>query len=131
MPLEIAASYAAVLVRLTAALALNVSYGRLRHGIPHGEGPNRELARAIRAHMNSVEHSIPVALLLVSYALLAGDARVIAALGTTTVLARVLLSIGILLKGAFSARRIGALTTYAVEGLLAVLILVRTGARLF
>jgi uncharacterized membrane protein YecN with MAPEG domain len=131
MLLELASSFVAVLLLFTVGLALNVSYGRMRHRHPHGEGPSRELARASRAHKNSVEHSVPIAVLLVCYALLQGDAAVIAALGAAAVTARVSLTVGILRKGAFSARRFGAYATYLVEGVLCVLVLLRAGARTF
>lgn len=113
MPL--AATFVALLALLTTSLALNVSFWRLRHRIPHGEGPNRELARAIRAHMNSVEHMVPIALLLLCYAGLGGDSTLLGALGAAAVLARIALTIGILVKGALLARSLGAYVTYAIE----------------
>jgi uncharacterized membrane protein YecN with MAPEG domain len=113
MPL--AATFVALLALVTTGLALNVSYGRLRHRIPHGEGPNRELARAIRAHMNSVEHLVPLGLLLLCFAGLGGDPMLLRWVGAVAVVARVALTVGILVKGAFMARRLGAWVTYAIE----------------
>ena len=130
MPLELAAVFIAILVFVTAGLAFNISVGRFRHHIPHGEGPNRELARPIRAHMNSVEHSLPIGLLLLTYALLKGNATAILWIGTAAVVARIALSIGILRKGAFSLRRYGAFVTYAIEVLLVVLVITAAGSRL-
>jgi uncharacterized membrane protein YecN with MAPEG domain len=130
MPLQLAATFIAILVLLTIGLAFNVSVGRFRHRIPHGEGPKHELARAIRAHMNSVEHSLPIGLLLLTYALLEGNPRAILAIGTVAVVARVALTAGILIKGAFPWRRYGAFVTYAVEALLVALVLVAAVPRL-
>jgi uncharacterized membrane protein YecN with MAPEG domain len=131
MPLELAALFVAILVLLTVGLAFNISVGRFRQRIPHGEGPNRELARAIRAHMNSVEHSLPIGLLLLCYALLAGDPTVILWVGTAAVAARIALSVGILLKGAFLWRRFGAWATYVVEVGLVVLVVEAAAGRLW
>jgi uncharacterized membrane protein YecN with MAPEG domain len=128
MPIHAAATLVALLSLFTAALAFHVSVGRFRLRIPHGEGPSHELSRRIRAHMNSVEHLVPVGLLLLSYALLDGDSRIIVAVGAVALLGRALLTLGILKKGAFSARRIGASLTYLVEAALAVLVLLRASA---
>ena len=130
MQLELAALFVAVLVLLTAGLAFNVSVGRFRHHIPHGEGPNRELARAIRAHMNSVEHSLPIALLLLTYALLDGKSLALLSIGTVAVVARIALTIGILRKGAFFWRRYAAFVTYGLEALLVTLVMVAAVVRL-
>jgi uncharacterized membrane protein YecN with MAPEG domain len=130
MPLATAAVFIAILTLITAGLAFNISVGRFRRHIPHGDGPNHELARAIRAHMNSVEHSLPIGLLLLTYALLQGNPSAIPWIGTVAVVARIALSVGILRKGAFSWRRYGAFVTYALEVLLVALVLVAAAARL-
>jgi uncharacterized membrane protein YecN with MAPEG domain len=121
MPLAI--TVVALLSLITTGLAFNVSVGRFRHHIPHGEGPNHELARAIRAHMNSVEHLLPLGLLLFGYAWLDGDPTMLGAIGAAAILARMSLTIGILVKGAFPARRFGAFATYALEVALVALVL--------
>jgi uncharacterized membrane protein YecN with MAPEG domain len=130
MQVELAAIFIATLALLTVGLAFNVSVGRFRQRIPHGEGPNQELSRAIRAHMNSVEHSLPIGLLLLGYALLAGNPTVIVVLGALAVGARIALSIGILRKGAFAWRRYGAFATYGLEVSLIGLVLLAATARL-
>jgi uncharacterized membrane protein YecN with MAPEG domain len=130
MQIALAGTFVALLSLVTAGLAFNVSVGRFRGRIPHGEGPNRELARAIRAHMNSVEHLVPIGLLLLAYALLAGSPTVITALGSIALLARIALSIGILRKGAFRLRQLGAFATYAIEAALGPLVLVAALSRL-
>lgn len=126
----LAAVFVALLALVTVALAFNVSVGRFRERIPHGEGSNRELARAIRAHMNSVEHLVPIGLLLLSYGLLEGSPAAIAALGSSAVLARIALSIGILRKGAFRFRQLGAYVTYGIEAVLGALVLLAAMSRL-
>ncbi len=130
MQIALAVVFVALLSLLTVGLAFNVSLGRMRHRIPHGEGPNRELARATRAHMNSVEHLVPLGLLLLSYALLGGTSAAIVSIGIVAVVARVALSVGILRKGAFPLRRFGAYATYLLEALLVALALVAALSRL-
>jgi len=113
MPL--ASGLVAALCALTTLLALNVSWGRIVHRVPHGEGPNHELSRSIRAHGNSVEHLVPLGLMLLAAGLLRAPAIAVGILGGAAIVARVLLSYGILAKGRFSFRRIGAWSTYAIE----------------
>lgn len=121
--------FLALLAFVTSALALNVSRGRIVHRIPHGEGPKGELSRAIRAHANSVEHLVPIGFLLLGYALLAGNETVVIVHGAVTLAARLFLSIGILRKGFFGVRRLGALLTYLVEASLTVLVLLAAAQR--
>lgn len=67
MPIEIGVSitplYAAVLALLLVGLTFRVVQLRRRHRIGIGDGENRELSKAIRAHGNATE-TIPIALLL-------------------------------------------------------------------
>lgn len=54
---------AAVLGLLVVVLAARVSVLRVRHKVSLGDGDNRELARAIRAHGNTVEF-VPLFLIM-------------------------------------------------------------------
>ncbi len=56
--------YGALAVLLITALALNVSFTRIKEKIGNGDGNNKKLRKAIRAHINTLEHVIPFALLL-------------------------------------------------------------------
>lgn len=110
-----AAVLIALLCLVTVALAFNVSRERIKYRVPHGEGPNHELARSIRAHMNSVEHLVPLGLLLVLAGTLGVAEEVVVGLGSAALLARLLITAGILMKGRFVLRRWGAWGTYAIE----------------
>lgn len=110
-----AALLVALLCLLTVALAFNVSRERIKYRVPHGEGPNHELSRSIRAHMNSVEHLVPLGLLLVLAGQLGVTEEIVIPFGAAAIVARLLLSAGILLKGRFVLRRWGAYSTYVIE----------------
>ena len=56
--------YSALGVLLIISLAFNVSRVRIRERIAHGDGNNRALKKAIRAHMINFEHILPYGLLL-------------------------------------------------------------------
>lgn len=56
--------FAAVLLLLVTLLAMNVSMLRMRHKVSLGDGGNKALTRAIRAHANALEHSLPFIFLL-------------------------------------------------------------------
>ena len=45
-------------------LALNISRLRIQEQVANGDGGNRKIKQAIRAHMNSLEHILPYALVL-------------------------------------------------------------------
>lgn len=130
MTLDWTAVFIALLGLASALLAMNVSRGRIVLRIPHGEGPNHELSRAIRAHANSVEHLVPIGLLMLTYALMAGDARIVVLIGTVAVVSRVMITVGILKKGLFRLRTVGAFGTYLVELGLVVVVLIAATARL-
>ena len=71
---SITAGVAALLGLLAAFLAVQVIRGRVRHGINAGDGGHADLAQAIRAHANLVEHA-PLVLLLLAFAEAAGAWR--------------------------------------------------------
>ena len=49
---------------LITILAMNVSVTRIKLKIGNGDGDNPKLKKAIRAHMNTLEHIIPFAIIL-------------------------------------------------------------------
>lgn len=61
--MRITGLYAALLALLVIALSVRVSRLRRRHGHGLGDGGNRDMACAIRAHGNAVEY-VPLALVL-------------------------------------------------------------------
>jgi len=56
--------YIVLAVLLISVLAMNVSRIRMQEQIGNGDGNNKKLKKAIRAHINTLEHCIPFALLL-------------------------------------------------------------------
>ena len=56
--------YIVLAVLLISFLAMNVSRIRMQEQIGNGDGDNKKLKKAIRAHINTLEHCIPYALLL-------------------------------------------------------------------
>lgn len=53
-------------VLLITALAMNVSRVRIKIQVGNGDGDNPLLKKAIRAHMNTIEHLVPYSLVLFS-----------------------------------------------------------------
>lgn len=87
MPILVA-PYCAILGLLGAALTANVIINRVRSHIDAGDGGDRLLAQALRAHGNFVEQA-PLALILIAVAETTGARpMVILALGVALVVAR-------------------------------------------
>jgi uncharacterized membrane protein YecN with MAPEG domain len=87
MPVLVA-PYAALLGLLSAVLTANVIAGRVRSKVDAGDGGDKRLAQALRAHGNFVEQA-PLALILIATAEMSGArALVIQALGVAIVAAR-------------------------------------------
>lgn len=110
-------------VLLIVILAMNISRLRIKHKVANGSGENKEITKAIRAHMNSLEHILPFSLLLyVLQSQLISD-------NTFAILAFSFLSIRVLhtysmLCSKFKLRQITAAATYFVELYGCVLVLV-------
>lgn len=56
--------YVGLSVLLVVMLAMNISRLRIKHKVANGDGNNKVVVKAIRAHMNSLEHILPFTLLL-------------------------------------------------------------------
>ena len=81
---------AAALAFLLVALSIHVSRLRLGHRIAFGDGGNKDLTMAMRAHGNSLEQSVIFVPLLYFIEMHAGvDGTVALALGAAFVVARV------------------------------------------
>lgn len=99
---------------LVVALALNVSRLRIQRRIPHGDGGDRTMQHAIRAHANAVEHGVWMALLLLALSAQPGALAWVAGIGLVYTLARFIHAFGMLGRR-FNARRIGAGLTYFAQ----------------
>lgn len=123
--LPVTSLYAALLLLLLLALAINVVRWRRQAQIALGDGGNKDLQRAIRAHGNAIEH-IPV--VLVGLALLESGGAASVALhgyGALFFIARVMHPLGLMRKPSVNAsRQLGVLFTWLVMLAMAVHLLV-------
>jgi uncharacterized membrane protein YecN with MAPEG domain len=106
--------YVALGVLLITVLAMNVSRVRIKEKIGNGDGNNRTLKKAIRAHMNSVEHIIPFALILFSLVHIQFESKYISTFAIGFIIVRILHSYS-MLSSAFKIRQISAGLTYIFE----------------
>ncbi len=122
-------TYLAVLSLLYALLALVVVALRAKHDIPFGDGGNETLHRAIRAHGNFIEW-VPLASLLVGSLEALGEPRLhVHVMMGALLIARILHPIAFASKleslPYYVGRIAGALTSWAVLSVAAVLLLLR------
>lgn len=101
---------------------MNVSMLRMRLKISLGDGGNKQLNKAIRAHANALEHGLPFIFLLFFREQQVGGAGGLTAIAAAFVAARVLHAVG-MLGGPFQLRRIGATVTNVLELWLALALL--------
>ncbi|PKM21581.1 MAG: hypothetical protein CVV10_08655 [Gammaproteobacteria bacterium HGW-Gammaproteobacteria-14] len=122
----ITAFYTALLLLLMLALAINVVRWRLKAKVSFGDGGNRDLNAAIRAHGNASEH---IPLVVIGLALLemhGASALAIHGYGATFVLARVIHPLGLMRPRAVNrVRQLGVVLTWLVMLGLAAHLLVR------
>lgn len=95
-------------------LAFNVSRLRLKNKISYGDGGNKDVLKAMRAHANGVEQVPIFALLLLSLTISGLSQGSLAILTILFTLSRVSHAVGMLTR-IFIARRIGAATTYLLQ----------------
>ncbi|MCB9506160.1 MAG: MAPEG family protein [Myxococcales bacterium] len=108
------ALYAGAGVLLLTLLALNVSRVRIAERVANGDGGSRALKKAIRAHMNSVEHLVPFGLVVAGLGQVGADTRLVTALAAAMLAARVGHAAS-MLGSRFQVRRWAAGLTYVVE----------------
>ena len=91
----ITALYAALIAIILLVLAVRVSSFRLRLKVDLGDGGDPRLQRAVRAHGNAVEWSLPVLVLMLIAELNRADTLLLHACGIVLVVARVLHGFGV------------------------------------
>ena len=89
------ALYAGLLALLIVGLAARVSWFRYRLKIVFGDGGNRELQLAIRAHGNAIEWAVPAMLLLLIAELNRAPVPLLHACGVAVLLGRLLHAFGL------------------------------------
>lgn len=97
-------------------LGLNVSKLRITKKLPYGDGGDKDMAQAIRAHANGVEHVSLFAVLVLALCFTKASNTLLAAVVIIFTLGRVLHAIG-MLKRTFNARRLGAGITFGLEAI--------------
>ena len=104
--------YVALGSLLVISLAFNVSRVRMRERIAHGDGNNRQLKSAMRAHMINFEHIMPFALILFVLSELGSTQNLMAFLCIGFLLTRLMHSYGMLAPHYISFRISSALTYF-------------------
>jgi len=101
-------------VSLLTLLAMNISRLRMRERVANGDGGLLSLKKAIRAHLNGVEHTVVFALVILALTQTQAGPKVLATLVVGFTVARLLHAYG-MLASAFDIRRVGAGMTYLFE----------------
>jgi uncharacterized membrane protein YecN with MAPEG domain len=104
---------------LVLALAINVSRLRIKHKVSLGDGGNKCLMAAIRAHCNALEQLPIFAIVMIALTFLEASAILLSILVIGFSLARFFHAYGMLYR-VFIARRIGAGFTYVFQFIAAV-----------
>lgn len=105
-------------------LAVNVSRLRIQNKQPYGDGGNRQLSQAIRAHANGVENAPIFGLNVLALSFLQFNEGWLLALVLGFTLGRVLHAYGMLARN-FQARQGGALSSYFFSALAILILLVK------
>lgn len=108
---------------LLVLLAMRVSQLRMRLKVSLGDGGHAELARAIRAHGNTVEQAPIFLVMAACYEIYLGAGFAFIGLVAAFLLARVIFAWGLSTASRSLARRVGAGATYLSQLLLALLLL--------
>lgn len=129
--LPVTSLYTALLLLLLLALAMNVVRWRRQAQVALGDGQNKDLIRAIRAHGNASEH-VPVVLIGLALLELAGSSPVVLhGYGAVFFIARVMHPLGLMRKPSVNApRQLGVLVTWLVMLAMAIHLLVTVAAGL-
>ncbi|HBC56922.1 MAG TPA: hypothetical protein DCZ03_07140 [Gammaproteobacteria bacterium] len=106
--------YVALHLFIATALAMRISWLRIRLKIPNGDGKNITVRKAIRAHGNSVEHAMLFGLGILSLSIASAPIPILSSLVLGFTLIRISHSYG-MLSGRFNFRRLGAAGTYFFE----------------
>jgi uncharacterized membrane protein YecN with MAPEG domain len=120
------ALYAGLIGLLLLVLAAMVSRLRRKHGIGLGDGDNRDLRRAIRAHGNAVEWGVLSILLLLVTELIRAPATLVHGAGIAIVAGRLLHAFGLSTSAGYSFGRFtGSALSWGAVAVLAVYLVVR------
>ena len=121
--LKVAPIYAAIFAFMLVGLSFYVIKMRYKHRVSLGDGGNKEMIKAIRAHGNFVEY-VPLSLIMLTMLEFGGENQaVLHTFGGALVVGRILHVPGLNFKGTTKLRQIGMILTFGVLIGLAVRIL--------
>jgi uncharacterized membrane protein YecN with MAPEG domain len=123
MAVPVTALYGAISALWILGLGLNVSRLRRKHNVFRGDGGHADLASAIRAHGNTVEHVPLILVLLLAAELCGGSSTLLHVFGGALVVSRILHSVGMVLQKAVFLHP-GAISTYLLEAALPIYLLI-------
>jgi uncharacterized protein len=115
--------FVGLLFLLVTALGIRTSYLRRVFGIFAGDGGNKELHRASRAHALGIEHGVPLAILLVLLEMQGTHKGTIVALGILIIAVRAAAAAGTTLQEKRLAVS-GVAGTYLAELLLSIWVMI-------
>ena len=112
--LHVTPIYAAIFALMMVGLSFYVIKMRYKHRVALGDGGNKDMLRAIRAHGNFIEY-VPMALILLALLELNGEsAAMLHGFGGTLVVARISHAPGLNARNTTKLRQIGMVLTYVV-----------------
>ena len=123
MAVPVTALYGAINSLLILGLGVNVSRLRGKYNVFLGDGGHKDLAGAVRAHGNSVEHVPLILLLLLVAELCGGSSTVLHIFGGALVVSRLLHAVGFM-RGVTAIQIPGASLTYLLEIALPIYVLI-------
>ncbi len=121
----VTASFALLVILLLTGLAMNTTRLRFTKGRSTDTADKEAIRRASRAHGNTLEHGLPVLLLMFFSEINGASLSVLCVIGTVFVAARLLYAYGMLKKPASQPMLVGASATYLVELSLLILLFSR------
>jgi uncharacterized membrane protein YecN with MAPEG domain len=123
MAVPVTALYGALNALLTLALGLNISRLRNKYQLFRGDGGHADLAGAVRAHGNNIEH-VPLILILLLTAELSGGASIVLHIfGGALFVSRLIHAVG-LIQASKALHFPGAIFTYLLELALPIYLLI-------
>lgn len=111
----VTAAFAALIVLLLTILAINTTRLRFGKGRSTDPGDRAQIRAASRAHGNTLEHALPVLLLMFFYEVNGGDTRLLCAIGIAFIVIRIIYVYGMLQRFGSRPMQLGAGLTYLLE----------------
>ncbi len=111
----VTASFAVLALLLLTMLAMNTTRLRFTKSRSTDPADKEAIRRASRAHGNTLEHTLPVLLLMFFIEVNGGDIRTLCIIGSAFIAVRLLYVYGLLTRPASKPMQLGAGLTYLIE----------------